>query len=154
MHTNMHHMNPLTNAGGIRDASSDPWVRKIPLEEGMATHSSILSWRIPWTEGLVGSSPWGCQELHTPERLKSNATIAPVYKVDVCMCYITQSYPTLVAPGDCRRLVSSFHGIFPGKNAEAGCHFLLRGIFLTQGWNPNLLQWQANSFPLFHLGIP
>ena len=27
----------------------DPWVRKIdPLEEGMATHSSILAWGIPW----------------------------------------------------------------------------------------------------------
>ena len=25
-----------------------------PLEEGMATHSSILAWRIPWTERLVG----------------------------------------------------------------------------------------------------
>ena len=28
----------------------DPWVGKIPLEEGMATHPSILAWRIPWTE--------------------------------------------------------------------------------------------------------
>ena len=28
----------------------DPWVGKIPLEEGVATHSSILAWRIPWTE--------------------------------------------------------------------------------------------------------
>ena len=26
------------------------WVGKIPLEEGMATHSSILTWRIPGTE--------------------------------------------------------------------------------------------------------
>ena len=30
------------------------WVRSLgwddPLEEGMATHSSILAWRIPWTE--------------------------------------------------------------------------------------------------------
>ena len=25
----------------------DPWVRKIPVEEEMATHSSILAWRIP-----------------------------------------------------------------------------------------------------------
>ena len=25
-----------------------------PLEEGMATHSSILAWRIPWTEELGG----------------------------------------------------------------------------------------------------
>jgi len=28
----------------------DSWVEKIPLEEGMATHFSMLSWRIPQTE--------------------------------------------------------------------------------------------------------
>ena len=28
----------------------DPWVRKIPLEKEMASHSSFLAWRIPWTE--------------------------------------------------------------------------------------------------------
>ena len=28
----------------------NPWVGKIPLEKEMATHSSILDWRIPWTE--------------------------------------------------------------------------------------------------------
>ena len=28
-----------------------------PLEEGMATHSSILAWRIPWTKDMVGYSP-------------------------------------------------------------------------------------------------
>ena len=28
----------------------DPWVRKVPLKEGMATHSNILAWRAPWTE--------------------------------------------------------------------------------------------------------
>ena len=26
------------------------WGREDPLEEGMATHSSILAWKIPWTE--------------------------------------------------------------------------------------------------------
>ena len=30
-----------------------------PLEKEMTTHSSILAWRIPWTEDLVGCSPWG-----------------------------------------------------------------------------------------------
>ena len=30
------------------------WVRKIPLEKGVATHSSILAWKIPWTEGPGG----------------------------------------------------------------------------------------------------
>ena len=33
-----------------------------PLEEEMATHSSILAWRIPWTRSLVGYSPWGRKE--------------------------------------------------------------------------------------------
>ena len=28
----------------------DPWVRKIPLENEMTTHGSILAWRTPWTE--------------------------------------------------------------------------------------------------------
>ena len=28
----------------------DLWVREDPLETGMAIHSSILAWRIPWTE--------------------------------------------------------------------------------------------------------
>ena len=30
-----------------------------PLEKGMATHSSILAWRIPWTEESGRLSPWG-----------------------------------------------------------------------------------------------
>ena len=30
-----------------------------PLEKGMATHSSILAWRTPWTE--EPDSPWGCK---------------------------------------------------------------------------------------------
>ena len=28
----------------------------------MATHSSILAWRIPWTEESAGYGPWGCTE--------------------------------------------------------------------------------------------
>ena len=32
----------------------DPWVGKIPLEEGVATHSSVLTWRILWIEELDG----------------------------------------------------------------------------------------------------
>ena len=44
---------------------------------------------------------------------------------------------------------------FPGKNTGMGCHFLLQGIFLTQGSNLCLLHflhWQADSLPLSHLG--
>ena len=46
--------NPPTNAGDSKRHGFNPWVGKIPLEEGLATHSSILAWRIPWTEELGG----------------------------------------------------------------------------------------------------
>jgi len=34
-----------------------------PLEEGMATHSSILAWRIPWTEEPGGLQSMGLQRV-------------------------------------------------------------------------------------------
>ena len=40
-----------------------------PLEKGMATHSSTLAWRIPWTEEPVGPQFWGHEELDTTEQL-------------------------------------------------------------------------------------
>ena len=42
---------------------------KDPLEKGMATHSSILAWRIPWTEEPGCYSPWAHKEMDTTERL-------------------------------------------------------------------------------------
>ena len=38
-------------------------------EEGMATHSSILSWRIPWMEKPEGYSPWGRKDSDMTEGL-------------------------------------------------------------------------------------
>ena len=40
-----------------------------PLEKEMATHSSILAWRIPWTEEPGGLQSMGRKESDTPERL-------------------------------------------------------------------------------------
>ena len=49
----------------------ETWVQSLgredSLEKGMATHSSILAWRIPWTEQPVGYSPWGRRESDTVE---------------------------------------------------------------------------------------
>ena len=48
----------------------DPWVRKIdPSEQGITTHTSILAWKIPCTEHLVGYSPWGCKESYMTEQI-------------------------------------------------------------------------------------
>ena len=40
---------------------------KDPLEKGMATHSSILAWRIPWTEEPGGLQSMGHKESDTTE---------------------------------------------------------------------------------------
>ena len=40
-----------------------------PLEKGMATHSSILAWKIPWTEEPGGLQSTGLQKLDTTEQL-------------------------------------------------------------------------------------
>ena len=42
---------------------------EVPLEKEMATQSTILTWRIPWTKDPDGSSPWGCKELDMTEQL-------------------------------------------------------------------------------------
>ena len=51
----------------------ETWVRSLGrddlLEKGMVIHSSILAWKIPWTESLVGYSPWDHKELDMTERL-------------------------------------------------------------------------------------
>ena len=44
----------------------DTWVGKIPLEKRMVTHSSILAWRIPWTEE-PGATIHGVTQLDTTE---------------------------------------------------------------------------------------
>ena len=59
-----------------------------PLEEGMAAYSSILAWRIPWTESLAGYSPRGRKESDTAEGtqhthmhvLLKNSLMSPLQK--------------------------------------------------------------------------
>ena len=52
------------NAG---DLGSIPRGQEDLLEKEMATHSSILAWKIPWTEETVGYSPWGLKLLDTSD---------------------------------------------------------------------------------------
>ena len=79
------------------------------------------------------------------------------------LCYLAaaakslQSCPTLRDPVDCSLPGSSVHGDFPGKNTGVDCHFLLQGIFPTQGSNLlllRLLHWQAGYLLLAPPGKP
>ena len=55
-------------------AMQETWVQSLgwedPLEKGMATHSSILAWRIPWTEETGGLWFMGGKELYRTEQLR------------------------------------------------------------------------------------
>ena len=74
----------------------------------------------------------------------------------VCVCVVvvvvlvTQSCPTLCNPVDWSPPGFSVPGISQARILELGCHFLLQGIFLTQG-SPTL---QVDSLPLSHQGNP
>ena len=48
-----------------------------PLEKGMASHSSILAWRVHGQRSLVGYSPWILKELDTTERLSTAVFCLP-----------------------------------------------------------------------------
>ena len=64
---------------------------------------------------------------------------------------------TLGNPMDCILPGSSVHGILQARILEWGCHFLLQGIFWTQGSNLSLLCllcWEVDSLPLSHPGSP
>ena len=55
------------------------WVRYLgqgdSLEKEMATHSSILAWKTPWTESLAGYYPWSHKELDKTYQLNNNNEI-------------------------------------------------------------------------------
>ena len=71
--------NPPANAGDVQDMGSISGLED-PLEEGVATHSSILGWRISWIEELGGLQSMGLQKLrfysvtrHTAQHTSSPA---------------------------------------------------------------------------------
>ena len=63
-------------------AMRETWVRSLgqedPLEKEMATHPSILAWRIPWTEELGGLQSTGRKESDRTERLHFHFHFIPV----------------------------------------------------------------------------
>ena len=60
--------NLSTRAGDTRHMGLIPGLGRSPEKE-MATHSSILAWKILWTEEPGGYSPWGRKESDMTEQL-------------------------------------------------------------------------------------
>ena len=96
------------------------------LEKEMATHSSVLAWRIPGT-GKPGGLP--STGLH---RVRQDWSDLAAYTY-ICMCIhictvlylVVQSYQSLWYSMDCSPPGFSAHGDSPVKNTGVGCHALL-----------------------------
>ena len=114
----------------------EAWVD--PLEKGMATHSSILAWRIPWTEepgrlqsAAAAKSLQSCLTLCNPrdgihqappslgfsrqEHWSGLPFLLQCMKVKVS---VAESSPTLCEPIDCSLPGSSVHGILQARMLE------------------------------------
>ena len=84
---------------------------------------------------------------------------SPHKNVCVCVCVCVCVYVSHSVLSDSMQP----HGLWPtrllcpwdspGKNSGVDCHFLLQGIFPTQGSNPCLPHWQVDSLPLSHQGL-
>ena len=94
------------------------------LEKEMATHSSILAWRIPGTEEPGGLLSMGSH------RVGYDWSDLAVY------IYI---WSEILHPWD-----------FPGNSTGVGCHFLLQGIISTEGSNLGLLHCRQMLYHLSH----
>ena len=84
-------------------AMGETWVQSLgwedPLEKDMATHSSILAWRLPWTEEPGGYNPLGRKESDMPEWLSP----AQLSKIIVTVLKDSASDPLMMKV--CNRVV-------------------------------------------------
>ena len=123
-----------------------------PLEKEMATHYSVLAWRIP---GMVEPGWLPSMGSHRVEHDWSDLAVAAAAESTI-QVYLTVILKKSIAFSEKWKWSHSVvsdplrpHGLqptrllppwdSPGKSIGMGCHFLLQGIFLTQGLNPGLL---------------
>ena len=117
-------------------AMRETWVRFLgwedPLEKEMATHSSILAWKIPWTEEPGGLYSMGVAKSRTMgEKVRKFVTSM---NLEVCVLSCIQLFVTPWTVG-----VHGPHGHqaapsmgFSSKNTGVGCYALLQGVFPTR----------------------
>ena len=78
----------------------------------MATHSSVLAWRIPGTESLVGCCLWG--------RTESDTTVPATEQIGITNCDIMLLVKSNSRFGDCFLPLHSKHKIFLVHDVDIG----------------------------------
>ena len=119
-------------------AMRETWVRSLgredPLEEGMATHSSILAWRIPWTE-----EPGGLQSTGSKRVGHNWATSLSLSFQDTHSLTIQSSWSVLKV----YRKIKTFATLVPSLYSEG--HSCL--VFASFSWEPLFSTLSSYVFP-------
>ena len=123
-------------------ATSNPllcWTQSLPIDvkgsEHPASWTTIYS--IMTLTPLMDSRPYWSNGEFDYAHLLHKSWVLLLSSFLVAQLCLTLSWPRGVEP---IRLLCPWD--FPGKNTGVGCHFLLQGIFPTQGSNLRLLHWQ------------
>ena len=134
-----------------RDTGSIPALRRFHMPRGnWARVPQVLS---PYSRavlhnrrGVPAHGNW-----RSPTCCNKDLAQPAVYQIHLTLtAQSAQSCPPLCEAMDCSLQGSSVHGDSPGKNIGVGCHFLLHGIFLTQGSNPCLFRILIDRHILYH----
>ena len=99
------------------------------------------------------NSSSGCNPTGGPEGQWSKMQAKDCGYFNMSVGLLAHSCPILWGPMDCSPPSSFCPWDSSGKNTGMSCHFFLQGIFPTQGSNPRLLHWQADSLPLRNQGV-
>ena len=86
----------------------------------MATHSSILAWRIPWTEELSGLQSTGRKESEMTERLHFQFS----FKIGRSSCgrnFWVSGLSSTTRAADLKNLFSKYGKVRPGEEAVSSC---------------------------------
>ena len=108
-------------------------VPKNPLEKEMATHSSILAWKIPWTEKSGGLQSMGSQRVG--HDLVTKPPPSPTYITGLGwifnMDYMLRNSVVSdhLQPHGLQPTKLLYPWDFPGQNPGVGCHFLLHYMY-------------------------
>ena len=125
--------------------TQETWVESLgqedPLEEEMATHSSILAWEIPWTEEPAGLESTGHKELN---RTEHRHTLPPVIRTQCFHC--RQWHPTpVLLPGKSHG-PRSLVGCSPWGREESDTterlHFHFHALEKEMATHSSVLAWR------------
>ena len=125
-----------------------------PLEKGMAIHSSILAWRIPWTEESGGCRPQDRKTSDTTECFKIIDAFLPLYCFSLLLMQnISGSSWKQIAR--IRGLHIPKHQCICRQQVWAECYYYRDPVFQSLVLSQSLPQtWWVNQIqcsPLFHL---